>query len=166
MLTTTTTCIAPLTDGATLCGAPSTTTRIVEDLVVALCAEHAAELDAERAARRLDLWEDNAGGLCLVDRAAGKGWRGFESGQNLRAHRVTPRTEFTLASDAPDFDNLGDGSAYEAMSEADVEALYEHASDHRDAPVMVASWERGAVTVHPGSIGAAARWYLAIDGDN
>lgn len=47
----TTTCIAPLTDGTTLCGAPSTTTRIVEGLVCALCDEHAAELDAEEGPR-------------------------------------------------------------------------------------------------------------------
>lgn len=43
----TTTCIAPLADGTTLCGAPSTTTRIVEDLSCALCDEHAAEIDRD-----------------------------------------------------------------------------------------------------------------------
>ena len=42
-------CIAPLDDdGYTLCGKPATTTRVVEDLKCPLCAEHAAELDAER----------------------------------------------------------------------------------------------------------------------
>ena len=50
------TCIAPL-DGAEidvldarLCGAPATTTRVVESLVVHLCAPHAAELDDDREA--------------------------------------------------------------------------------------------------------------------
>ena len=42
-------CIAPVGDGDALCGAPATEERIVDDLVCALCAEHAAELDAELA---------------------------------------------------------------------------------------------------------------------
>ena len=39
-------CIAP-TDGDALCGRPATTTRIVDGLDCALCAEHAAEYDED-----------------------------------------------------------------------------------------------------------------------
>lgn len=39
-------CVAPLEDG-TLCGEPATEARVVEDVVCALCTQHAAELDAE-----------------------------------------------------------------------------------------------------------------------
>jgi hypothetical protein len=49
------TCIAPKGDvaegaaalEADLCGAPATTTRVVEGLECALCAEHAREIDNE-----------------------------------------------------------------------------------------------------------------------
>lgn len=41
-------CVAPL-DGERVCGEPATTERVVEGLVCALCAEHAAELDQESA---------------------------------------------------------------------------------------------------------------------
>lgn len=36
-------------DDDTLCGEPATTDRIVEGIVCPLCAEHARELDSERA---------------------------------------------------------------------------------------------------------------------
>ncbi len=60
---------------------------------------------------KLDLFETNSGGLALVDRERGVGWCGFESGQNERRNREISRDEFTLASDAPCFDDLGDGGA-------------------------------------------------------
>ena len=43
-------CMAPVTDDADshLCGAYAPCQRIVEDVVVCLCAAHASELDAER----------------------------------------------------------------------------------------------------------------------
>ncbi len=43
-------CIAPMSDDVDprLCGAPATEERDVEGLVCALCAKHAAEMDAER----------------------------------------------------------------------------------------------------------------------
>ena len=51
------TCIAPLgevpqdgLEGVALCGAPATTTRVVEGLTCALCELHAREIDNERAA--------------------------------------------------------------------------------------------------------------------
>lgn len=47
-MTTTSTCIAPAPETATLCGAPAPETRIVDGLVMAMCSAHAAELDAER----------------------------------------------------------------------------------------------------------------------
>lgn len=109
----------------------------------------------------LDLWETNAGGLILTDRAAGKGWFGFEMGQNIKAHRATPREEFTLATDGPEFVSLGEGSVYGALTAADVEALYDTEGDKPNNPVRVASWN-GKAKVRDVSIGAAARWYLDI----
>lgn len=40
-------CVAPLEDG-TVCGRPAVTSVVVEDLVCALCQEHADELDRDR----------------------------------------------------------------------------------------------------------------------
>lgn len=109
----------------------------------------------------IDLFEDNAGGLHIVDRSRGIGFHGFERGQNLAAYRVTGRTEFTLASDAPAFDDLGEGSLYEPTDAADIEALYRHTGE-RDAAELVARWEDGEVTLLVSNLGAAARWYLEI----
>ena len=108
----------------------------------------------------IDPFETNAGGLLLVDRARGAGWGGFERGQNERRNREVSREEFTLASDAPCFDSLGEGSAYEPLTAAEVEDLYEREGE-ANRPVLVASWEDGRVEVRRDrSIGAAARWYL------
>ncbi len=43
-------CIAPMSDDVDprLCGAPATAERDVEGLTCAMCAKHAAEMDAER----------------------------------------------------------------------------------------------------------------------
>lgn len=112
---------------------------------------------------KIDLFATNGGGLCLVDRERGRGWTGFEMGQNQRQYRVLPREEFTLASDAPIFEELGEGSAYAPMDAAAVEALYEHMHDHRDAPVKVATWEDGQVTVWVTGPGYAAQWYLGAN---
>jgi hypothetical protein len=111
---------------------------------------------------KIDLFETNGGGLCLVDRERGQGWTGFEIGQNQARYRVLPREEFTLASDAPIFDGI-EGSAYTRMGGGAVAALYEHMHDHRDAPVKVATWEDGQVTVWVTSPGYAAQWYLGMD---
>lgn len=108
----------------------------------------------------IDLFETNAGGLMLVDRERGMGWHGFECGQNERRNREISREEFTLASDAPCFPDLGEGSAYEPMTSSDVEALYDR-EDEMNQPVRVASWEDGKITTRRDrSIGAAARWYI------
>jgi hypothetical protein len=109
----------------------------------------------------IDLWEDNAGGLALTDRSRGAGWHGFERGQNERRLRSAPRSEFTLASDAPEFDALGEGGAYEELTRGDVEVLYEREGE-ANAAVHVASWTDGRIAIHARrSLGAAARWYLA-----
>jgi hypothetical protein len=51
-------CIAPI-DGDRLCGAPATTTRIVESLTCALCQEHAEEIDRETMTETLTTIEDD-----------------------------------------------------------------------------------------------------------
>lgn len=109
----------------------------------------------------VDLWEDNAGGLAIVDRARGVGFRGFERGQNEKRLRVRGRDEFTFASDAtPEhFDDLGEGGAYQPMAAEDVEALYDREGETNQA-VRVAAYEAGRVTVRARSFGASARWYL------
>lgn len=60
-------CVAPLDDdGERLCGADATEERTVEDLVMPLCAEHARELDEERAADAAEL-----ASIAAAARAAG-----------------------------------------------------------------------------------------------
>ena len=79
------------------------------------------------ATQKIDLWEDNAGGLAIVCRETGTGFCGFERGQNVARLRTAGRDEFTFASDAtPDnFAELGEGNLYSAMPDDEVEALYE-----------------------------------------
>lgn len=115
----------------------------------------------EVAGPTIDLWEDNAGGLAIVDRASGRGVRGFERGQNRASLRASGRAEFTFAIDAACFDEAveGEWSLYEPMTAEDVEALYKREGE-TNAAVRVATWRHGAITVHARSIGAAARWYL------
>lgn len=107
----------------------------------------------------IDLWEDNGGGLAIVCRKTGRGFCGFERGQNVARLRAAGRDEFTFASDATAFAELGEGSLYDALPADEVEALY-HREGEANAAVRVASYQSGAITVHAGSIGAAARWYL------
>ena len=110
--------------------------------------------------RIFDLWETNSGGLMLTERWHGKGWSGFEMGQNERRNLEVSREEFTLASDAPCFDDLGEGSAYSKMARSDVERAYAF-EGRTNEPVRVASWEEGKIKLRRDvSIGMAARWYL------
>lgn len=113
----------------------------------------------------IDLFEDNAGGLHIVCREAGTGYNGFERAQNRADYRATSRDEFTFASDAPDFDNLGEGSLYEPLSIENIESLYERAGETNQA-VRVGTWEDGKITILTTNIGSAARWYLGVvEGD-
>lgn len=128
-------------------------------LICLTCEGH--RYAVEVAGPTIDLWEDNSGGLAIVDRASGRGARGFERGQNVARLRAEDREEFTFAVDAPIFDEVveGEWALYEPMSAEDVEALYER-EWATNAAVRVATWRDGEVTVHASSIGAAARWYL------
>jgi hypothetical protein len=109
---------------------------------------------------KIDLWEDNAGGLMLTCRATGSGWYGFDACQNEPRLARRGRDEATLATDAPAFAEL-EGSAYHALDAASVEGLYLAEGD-ANAARRVATWEAGEVEVicANGSIGDAARWYL------
>ena len=114
---------------------------------------------------RLDLFETNSGGLALVHRDTLTGYVGFEMGQNERRLQVSPRDEFTLASDGPDFENLGEGSDYTPISGDDVATLYNEQGE-ANAAVLVASWFSDAdehVTIYETNLGASARWYLDVE---
>lgn len=123
----------------------------------------------------LDLWEDNSGGLMVVDRASGRGVRGFERGQNIARLRVPGRSEFTFESDAAGWadllafiderpeDERVDGSLYRPMTAEQIEALYEREGAANEAE-RVATWSDGKVEIREGrALGHSARWYLDIE---
>ncbi len=117
--------------------------------------------------RQIDLFEDEAGGLHMVDRARRAGWNGFEWARDDGEPDVCGpgREAFSFAFDAPRFDDLGEG-IYEPMDAAGVEALYEREGES-GAAVRVATWhDDGAIAVHTTNLGASARWYIVLGSDS
>ena len=112
----------------------------------------------------IDLFEDGAGGLYLIDRDRGRGWHGMDMAQNEPSLLFPHRTVLTFDVDATlaDVGHYLNGHYCTPMMREHVTMLYEREGIDGEA-IRVATYEDGEITLYKEAenLGASARWYLA-----